>query len=104
VHEIVTEAPEIIKLHSRDKVYLNESNIYPMGEKTYLLLKNGQSFPVHSSFIFADHFGPYLSLSREVLAKKPFKNVCYNCKYEWEGGFALRCPRCKSTDIGNEPS
>jgi hypothetical protein len=105
VQEIIKEAPEIIKQKDGDRVYLEEGRMYPAGKKSCLLLANRSSIPIHTSLIFFDNrYGPYLSLSQEIMTKKLFKNVCYDCKYEWEGGFSIRCPRCGSANIGNEPN
>ena len=102
--KIVAEAPEIIKDQIEDKVYLEENRVYSTEENRCFLLGNEQNFPIHPFLIFFDNYGPYLSFSRELVAEKLFKNVCYNCKHEWEGGFALRCPNYGSKNIGNKPN
>ncbi|HNA61809.1 MAG TPA: hypothetical protein PKW79_01895 [Rhabdochlamydiaceae bacterium] len=106
IEKIVTEAPEIIKAYAEaeDRYYLQENRIYLMQGKEYLLIADEKNIPLHHSLIFVDREGPYLSLSKELIASKLFKNVCYNCGHEWPGGFAFRCPRCHSKDIGTKPN
>ena len=104
IEKIVTQAPEIIKQHSDEKFYLKEERVFSTDDGEYLLLSDHHNIPIHNSLVFSDNDGHYLSLSGQVLTEKLFKNVCYDCRKEWPGGFALRCPFCFSTNIGNKPN
>lgn len=104
IEHIVANAPEIIKHQDNENFYLNEERVYPSENNTYHLVTDSKNILIHDSLIFFDSIGPYLSVSIETLAKKLFKNVCYSCTFEWQGGFALRCPNCASKNIGNKPN
>lgn len=104
-YAISEKSPEIIKDQDPDKFYLKNSRISPTEQGAYLLLDNGQQIHLPLGFVFYDHEGYFLPASHEILTKKPFKNVCLDCEYEWEGGvFTFRCPKCHSFNIVNVPS
>jgi len=103
---ISEQSPNIIKSLEQDKLYLKENRVCSIDQGMLLLLDDGQTFYLPHGYVFASHDGYFLPNSYEFfLTKKPFKNVCLKCGYEWEGGvFTYRCPKCQSDRIVNVPS
>jgi hypothetical protein len=102
---IFDRSPTIVRTYEADKLYLEPTRVFPTQEGAYLLLDDHQNLYLPIGFVLADSNGYFLPTSYEVLTKKSFKNVCLDCKHEWEGGvFTYRCPRCHSTRIVNVPS
>lgn len=97
-NQIVTESPNIIKQRQNQKLYIDENRIHQVAKGAYLLLDNGES--AYLPYLLTDILGPYLPASYEQIAKKPFKCICNDCHFEWEGGvFTMRCPNCNSRNI-----
>jgi hypothetical protein len=102
---ILKQSPNMIQSLEQDKLYLKEDRVCSMDNGTFLLLDNDQTFYLPHGYVLFNHHGYFLPNSYEILAKKPFKNVCLDCKHEWEGGvFTYRCPKCHSNRIINVPS
>jgi hypothetical protein len=104
--QIVSDrSPGIIESKKTDRMYLKKDRISPVDQGAYLFFDDGQIMYFPRGFVLLDDEGYFLPTSYGLLAKKPFKNVCLDCKYEWEGGvFTWRCPKCFSTNIVNIPN
>ncbi len=99
---VISFFPEVVKTSGDGKVYLDERRIIPTDHASCMLMGNEMTILMPLSLLSIDSSGSYLSVSADYIAKKPFKNVCNRCNYEWEGGaFTWRCPNCNSTDIRN---
>lgn len=99
-HRIISQSPELIKHREEERIYLEDRRICPELFGAYAFLENGEE--VYLPLVFNDESGVFFFRSLHFFAKKPFKFVCNDCRYEWEGGvFTTRCPSCRSKDISN---
>lgn len=101
-HGIISCSPEIIKWQHGDRIYFKDQVVEKnqedgLGGTIHIDVENQLYIPL----ILSDADGFFTSVSWDFW-NKPFHQICNKCLYEWEGGlFALRCPKCRSTDISN---
>ena len=92
---IISYWPDLIKKTDGVKIYIKEEYIPYLeasSEKLWIEAEDGSSFYAPTPLKEGEEYFYF--------AKKPFKNVCNKCKFEWEaGGIVIWCPNCGTTDI-----
>ena len=102
---ILTQAPEIIKFESGEKIYIRDEAVHKdSGGDLGGFVDLDRENHVYLPYLLSDHLGFYTSVLRNFWSKA-FYQRCNNCHHEWEAKWhEFKCPRCQSSDFSNVPS